>query len=148
MHLYVILRFSRFLSCADDCICNTCWPAFVVRSWDVRGQCEKKLTCMCSVFSERMSLFIFSVVVVHLIQWQCSPDVSSQTDACALLFMLTRAFGCPYSDMNLKKEAMLHDHLREQTQANLESNSAYSKSKNFCSLNFSGKHENVNSPSR
>ncbi|XP_078203912.1 lethal(3)malignant brain tumor-like protein 4 isoform X9 [Callithrix jacchus] len=58
------------------------------------------------------------------------------------------AFGCPYSDMNLKKEATLHDRLREQTQANLESDSSHSKSKNLCSLNFNGKHEKVNSQPR
>ncbi|GAB5579369.1 lethal(3)malignant brain tumor-like protein 4 isoform X1 [Prionailurus iriomotensis] len=59
-----------------------------------------------------------------------------------------RAFGCPYSDMNLKKEATLHDRLREQTQANLESDSSHSRSKNLCSLNFNGKHEKVNSQPR
>ncbi|XP_030893165.1 lethal(3)malignant brain tumor-like protein 4 [Leptonychotes weddellii] len=58
------------------------------------------------------------------------------------------AFGCPYSDMNLKKEATLHDRLREQTQANLESDSSHLKSKNLCSLNFNGKHEKVNSQPR
>ncbi|XP_063555488.1 lethal(3)malignant brain tumor-like protein 4 isoform X7 [Gorilla gorilla gorilla] len=58
------------------------------------------------------------------------------------------AFGCPYSDMNLKKEATLHDRLREQTQANLESDSSHSKSKSLCSLNFNGKHEKVNSQPR
>ncbi|XP_042765858.1 lethal(3)malignant brain tumor-like protein 4 isoform X8 [Panthera leo] len=58
------------------------------------------------------------------------------------------AFGCPYSDMNLKKEATLHDRLREQTQANLESDSSHSRSKNLCSLNFNGKHEKVNSQPR
>nr|XP_054528295.1 lethal(3)malignant brain tumor-like protein 4 isoform X8 [Pan troglodytes] len=58
------------------------------------------------------------------------------------------AFGCPYSDMNLKKEATLHDRLREQTQANLESESSHSKSKSLCSLNFNGKHEKVNSQPR
>uniref|UniRef100_A0A2I3FZU1 L3MBTL histone methyl-lysine binding protein 4 n=1 Tax=Nomascus leucogenys TaxID=61853 RepID=A0A2I3FZU1_NOMLE len=58
------------------------------------------------------------------------------------------AFGCPYSDMNLKKEATLHDRLREQTQANLESDSSHSKSKSLCSLSFNGKHEKVNSQPR
>uniref|UniRef100_A0A2K6EKN3 L3MBTL histone methyl-lysine binding protein 4 n=1 Tax=Propithecus coquereli TaxID=379532 RepID=A0A2K6EKN3_PROCO len=58
------------------------------------------------------------------------------------------AFGCPYSDMNLKKEATLLDLLREETQANLESDSSYSKSKNLCSLKFNGKHEKVNSQPR
>ncbi|XP_048968861.1 lethal(3)malignant brain tumor-like protein 4 isoform X4 [Canis lupus baileyi] len=58
------------------------------------------------------------------------------------------AFGCPYSDMNLKKEATLHDRLREQTQAHLESDSSHSKSKNLCSLSFNGKHEKVNSQPR
>nr|XP_054366579.1 lethal(3)malignant brain tumor-like protein 4 [Mirounga angustirostris] len=58
------------------------------------------------------------------------------------------AFGCPYSDTNLKKEATLHDRLREQTQANLESDSSHLKSKNLCSLNFNGKHEKVNSQPR
>ncbi|VFV32392.1 lethal malignant brain tumor-like [Lynx pardinus] len=58
------------------------------------------------------------------------------------------AFGCPYSDMNLKKESTLHDRLREQTQANLESDSSHSRSKNLCSLNFNGKHEKVNSQPR
>ncbi|KAM9055314.1 lethal(3)malignant brain tumor-like protein 4 isoform 2-T2 [Megaptera novaeangliae] len=58
------------------------------------------------------------------------------------------AFGCPYSDMNLKKEATLHDRLREQTQANVDLDSAHSKSKNLCSLKFNGKHEKGNSQSR
>uniref|UniRef100_H0WTP8 L3MBTL histone methyl-lysine binding protein 4 n=1 Tax=Otolemur garnettii TaxID=30611 RepID=H0WTP8_OTOGA len=58
------------------------------------------------------------------------------------------AFGCPYSDMNLKKEATLHDRLREQTQANLESDSSHSKSKNICSLSFNGKLGKVNSQPR
>uniref|UniRef100_A0A8C9PZR8 L3MBTL histone methyl-lysine binding protein 4 n=1 Tax=Spermophilus dauricus TaxID=99837 RepID=A0A8C9PZR8_SPEDA len=58
------------------------------------------------------------------------------------------AFGCPYSDMNLKKEATLHDRLREQTQAHLEADSSYSKLKNLYSLNFNGKHETVNSQPR
>ncbi|XP_069324354.1 lethal(3)malignant brain tumor-like protein 4 isoform X1 [Eulemur rufifrons] len=58
------------------------------------------------------------------------------------------AFGCPYSDMNLKKEATLLDRLREQTQANLESDSSHSKLKNLCSLKFNGKHEKVNSQPR
>ncbi|XP_059265215.1 lethal(3)malignant brain tumor-like protein 4 isoform X1 [Mustela nigripes] len=58
------------------------------------------------------------------------------------------AFGCPYSDMNLKKEATLHDRLREQTQANLEPDSSHSKPKNICGLNFNGKHEMVNSQPR
>nr|XP_015095466.1 lethal(3)malignant brain tumor-like protein 4 isoform X1 [Vicugna pacos]XP_031546086.1 lethal(3)malignant brain tumor-like protein 4 isoform X1 [Vicugna pacos] len=58
------------------------------------------------------------------------------------------AFGCPYSDMNLKKEATLHDRLREQTKADLESDLARLKSKNLCSLNFSGKHENINNQCR
>ncbi|XP_066103412.1 lethal(3)malignant brain tumor-like protein 4 isoform X1 [Saccopteryx bilineata] len=58
------------------------------------------------------------------------------------------AFGCPYSDMNLKKEAMLQDRLREQTQANLESDSSYLKLKNLCSLNFSRKHEKAESQPR
>ncbi|XP_058533013.1 lethal(3)malignant brain tumor-like protein 4 [Ochotona princeps] len=51
------------------------------------------------------------------------------------------AFGCPYSDMNLKKETTLHDRLKEQTQANLESDSSQSKQKNLRSLNFNGKHQ-------
>nr|XP_044999979.1 lethal(3)malignant brain tumor-like protein 4 isoform X1 [Jaculus jaculus] len=54
------------------------------------------------------------------------------------------AFGCPYSDINLKRKATLHDRLREQTQANLESDASHSKSENFFSLNFNGKHEKVN----
>nr|XP_040126451.1 lethal(3)malignant brain tumor-like protein 4 [Ictidomys tridecemlineatus] len=58
------------------------------------------------------------------------------------------AFGCPYSDMNLKKEATLHDRLREQTQAHLEADSSHSKLKNLYSLNFNGKHETVNSQPR
>ncbi|XP_051707367.2 lethal(3)malignant brain tumor-like protein 4 isoform X2 [Oryctolagus cuniculus] len=58
------------------------------------------------------------------------------------------AFGCPYSDMNLKKEATLHDRLRELTQANFESESSHSKQKNLCSLSFNGKHEKVNSQPR
>ncbi|XP_076992045.1 lethal(3)malignant brain tumor-like protein 4 isoform X3 [Tamandua tetradactyla] len=58
------------------------------------------------------------------------------------------AFGCPYSDMNLRKEATLHDRMRKQPQANLESYSSHLKSKNLCSLNFSGKHEKVNSQPR
>ncbi|XP_036906266.1 lethal(3)malignant brain tumor-like protein 4 [Sturnira hondurensis] len=58
------------------------------------------------------------------------------------------AFGCPYSDMNLKKEATLHDRLREQTQENLESDSSHLKLKSLCSLNFSGKHEKANSQHR
>ncbi|XP_008832926.1 lethal(3)malignant brain tumor-like protein 4 [Nannospalax galili] len=58
------------------------------------------------------------------------------------------AFGCPYSDMNLKREAALQDRLREQTQTNLESDSSHTKSGNFCNLNFSGKYEKVNSQPR
>ncbi|KAM5219561.1 LOW QUALITY PROTEIN: lethal(3)malignant brain tumor-like protein 4 [Hipposideros larvatus] len=58
------------------------------------------------------------------------------------------ALGCPYSDMNLKKEATLQDRLTEQTQANLELDSSHSKLKNPCSFNFSGKHEKVNSQPR
>ncbi|KAF6088212.1 L3MBTL histone methyl-lysine binding protein 4 [Phyllostomus discolor] len=58
------------------------------------------------------------------------------------------AFGCPYSDMNLKKEVTLHDRLREQTQENLESDSSHLKLENLCSLNFSGKHEQANSQPR
>ncbi|XP_053769395.1 lethal(3)malignant brain tumor-like protein 4 [Desmodus rotundus] len=58
------------------------------------------------------------------------------------------AFGCPYSDMNLKKEATLHNRLREQTQENSESDSSHLKMKNLCSWNFSGKHGQANSQPR
>ncbi|CAK6447791.1 unnamed protein product [Pipistrellus nathusii] len=58
------------------------------------------------------------------------------------------AFGCPYSDMNLKKETTLHDTVREKTQANLESDSSHLKLKNLCNLNFNRKHEKVNSQLR
>ncbi|KAM9632885.1 LOW QUALITY PROTEIN: lethal(3)malignant brain tumor-like protein 4 [Trichechus inunguis] len=58
------------------------------------------------------------------------------------------AFGRPYSDMNLKKEATLRDGLREQTQENVKLDSSPSKSNNPCSLNLTGKHEKVNSQPR
>ncbi|XP_031224514.1 lethal(3)malignant brain tumor-like protein 4 isoform X2 [Mastomys coucha] len=58
------------------------------------------------------------------------------------------AFGCPYSDMNLKREAALQDRLREQTQANLELDPSHSKSENPCDLNFNGKCEKTNSQCR
>ncbi|XP_006524479.1 lethal(3)malignant brain tumor-like protein 4 isoform X1 [Mus musculus] len=58
------------------------------------------------------------------------------------------AFGCPYSDVNLKREAALQDRLREQTQANLELDPSHSKSENPCNLNVNGKCENANSQCR
>ncbi|XP_049626846.1 lethal(3)malignant brain tumor-like protein 4 [Suncus etruscus] len=58
------------------------------------------------------------------------------------------AFGCPYSDMNLKRETSLHDRLREQTQENVEVDSSYSKSKKLCSLNLNEKHEKTNNSPR
>uniref|UniRef100_A0A8C2LT66 L3MBTL4 histone methyl-lysine binding protein n=1 Tax=Cricetulus griseus TaxID=10029 RepID=A0A8C2LT66_CRIGR len=58
------------------------------------------------------------------------------------------AFGCPYSDMNLKREAALQDRLREQTQTHLESDSSHSKSENLRDLNFNGQREEMNSQSR
>ncbi|XP_055994412.1 lethal(3)malignant brain tumor-like protein 4 [Sorex fumeus] len=56
------------------------------------------------------------------------------------------AFGCPYSDINLKKETRLHYPLRVQAQENVELDSSHSKSKNLCSLNFNGQHEKMESP--
>nr|KAF6330158.1 L3MBTL histone methyl-lysine binding protein 4 [Myotis myotis] len=50
--------------------------------------------------------------------------------------------------MNLKKETTLHECVREQTQANLESDSSHLKLKNLCNLNFNRKHEKVNSHPR
>ncbi|XP_055466097.1 lethal(3)malignant brain tumor-like protein 4 [Psammomys obesus] len=58
------------------------------------------------------------------------------------------AFGCPYSDMNLKREALLQDRPREQTQTNLESEPSHATSENLCNLNFNGKCEKANSQSR
>ncbi|KAM4841125.1 lethal(3)malignant brain tumor-like protein 4 isoform 1-T1 [Thomomys bottae] len=54
------------------------------------------------------------------------------------------AFGCPYSDMNLKKEVTIPDGLREQTQAD----ASHSTLKSLCGLNFNGKHAKVNTQSR
>ncbi|XP_012882589.1 PREDICTED: lethal(3)malignant brain tumor-like protein 4 [Dipodomys ordii] len=58
------------------------------------------------------------------------------------------AFGCPYSDMNLKKEVTSPGGLKEQTQAPLESDASRSTLKNLSGLNFNGKHAKVNSQPR
>ncbi|XP_072460373.1 lethal(3)malignant brain tumor-like protein 4 isoform X2 [Notamacropus eugenii] len=58
------------------------------------------------------------------------------------------AYGCPYSDINLKKEAVLHHCLRKETQANFVSDSSHSKLKGLCSVNFNGKHGKLNSKLR
>ncbi|XP_076405944.1 lethal(3)malignant brain tumor-like protein 4 isoform X2 [Peromyscus maniculatus bairdii] len=58
------------------------------------------------------------------------------------------AFGCPYSDMNLKREATLQDRLRDQTGTHLESESSHSKSENLRDLNFNGKCEKISSQPR
>ncbi|XP_007487751.1 lethal(3)malignant brain tumor-like protein 4 isoform X1 [Monodelphis domestica] len=58
------------------------------------------------------------------------------------------AYGCPYSDINLKKETMLQHRLGKETQANFVSDSSQSKLKGLCSVNFNGKHEKLNSKLR
>ncbi|XP_051046640.1 lethal(3)malignant brain tumor-like protein 4 [Phodopus roborovskii] len=58
------------------------------------------------------------------------------------------AFGCPYSDMNLRREAALQVRPREQTQTYLESYSSHSTLENLHNLNFNGKCEEMSSQSR
>ncbi|XP_028920308.1 lethal(3)malignant brain tumor-like protein 4 [Ornithorhynchus anatinus] len=58
------------------------------------------------------------------------------------------AFGCPYSDINLKKEATLHDRLGEQAQANSVPDAPHSKHKDLSNLNINGRHKKTsNEPS-